>query len=98
MSGIRIFGPQGKQVAALGSLPTGESALTLYDASTGRARAGLGVSAKGDPALVLLDQSGADRAELSLRTDGRPGLALVDGQGKVIAGLPETLPSAGTNQ
>jgi hypothetical protein len=47
----------------------------------------------------LLDQSGADRAELSLRTDGRPGLALVDGQGKVIAGLPEeTQPNAGSNQ
>jgi hypothetical protein len=58
----------------------------------------LGVAAKGEPALVLLDQSGADRAELSLRTDGRPGLALVDGQGKVIAGLPETQSNAGPNQ
>jgi hypothetical protein len=58
----------------------------------------LGVAATGEPALVLLDKGGADRAELSLRTDGRPGLALVDGQGKVIAGLPETQPSTVPNQ
>jgi hypothetical protein len=94
-SGIKIFGSQGREVAALGSLPTGESALTLYDANTGRARAGLGVAAKGEPALVLLDQSGA---ELSLRTDGRSGLALLDGQGKIIAGLPEIPSNAGSNQ
>jgi hypothetical protein len=97
-SGLRIFGRQGKQVAALGSLPTGESSLTLYDANTGRARVGLGVAAKGEPALVLLDQNGADRAELSLRSDGTPGLALLDGKGKIIAGLPEIQTKGGSNQ
>jgi hypothetical protein len=96
-TGLKIFGAQGKQVVTLSSRPDGESALTLYDVNTGKARAGLGVAAKGEPALILLDQSGAERTELSLRTDGRPGLALLDGQGKIIAGLPEIQPGAGTS-
>jgi len=45
-----------------------------------------------------LDQSGAVRTELGLRSDGRPGLALTDGQGKVIAGIPENQSSTGANQ
>jgi hypothetical protein len=96
-SGIRIFGPEGMQRAVFGSLPTGASALALYDANTGLARAGVGIAAKGDPAIVLLDQTGAERVELSLQPDGKPGLALIDGKGKVIAGLPEVQSSIGAN-
>ncbi|HLK84917.1 MAG TPA: hypothetical protein VKT27_00295 [Candidatus Binataceae bacterium] len=97
-AGVRLFGKDGKETAGFGSTPTGESAVTLFDANTGRARIGLGVAAKGEPALILFDQSGADRAELSLRSDGRPGLALANGQGKVIAGLPEVAGNPGSNQ
>ena len=87
-TGIRIFGAEGRERAVFGSLPTGQTTFTLYDANTGLARAGLGIAAKGDPAFILFDQSGAERTELSLRSDGRPGLALTDGQGRIIAGLP----------
>jgi hypothetical protein len=62
--------------------------VTLYDPSTGRARVGLGVSASGEPALVLFDQGGRDRAEMHVTVNGKPGLALADENGKSIAGLP----------
>ncbi|MBV8362053.1 MAG: hypothetical protein JO189_29590 [Deltaproteobacteria bacterium] len=96
-SGIYIFGPEGMEKAGFGSLPTGASALALYDANTGLARAAVGIAAKGDPAVVLLDQTGAERMELSLQPDGNPGLALTDGKGKIIAGLPEIQSSTGAN-
>ena len=85
--GFLLYGADGKVLARLASTPNGESALTLFDKTTGRARAGLGVAATGEPALVLLDQNGRDRAELSLDAKGKPSLALVDEHGKPIAGV-----------
>ncbi len=78
--------PEGKGLARLASTPTRESALTLYETKTGRARAGLGVAATGEPALVLLDHNGRARVELSLTAKATPGLALVDEQGKPVVG------------
>jgi hypothetical protein len=66
-----------------------EASLTLYDPNTGRARAGLGVSSSGQPALVLFDEQGHDRAEFHVGPSGKPGLALADETGKTIAGLPQ---------
>jgi hypothetical protein len=84
---LLLASPEGKGLARLASTPNRESALTLYDTKTGRARAGLGVAATGEPALVLLDHNGRARAELSLTAKGTPGLALVDEQGKPVAGV-----------
>jgi thioredoxin-related protein len=83
-----IFDQDGSQVATISSSSNGEVSMTLYDAKSGLARAGLGLSAKGTPALVLFDQDGKDRAELNLNAEGKPGLALADANGKTIAGLP----------
>ena len=93
---LLLSSPEGKGLARLASTPNRESALTLYDTKTGRARAGLGVAATGEPALVLLDHNGRARAELSLTAKGTPGLALVDEQGKPLAGvakIPEPAPA-----
>ncbi|MBI3799962.1 MAG: hypothetical protein HY268_23680 [Deltaproteobacteria bacterium] len=86
-TGSLLYSPQGKALARLAATPNGESTLTLFDHTTGRARAGLGVAATGEPALALLDQSGRGRAELSLDAQGKPSLALVDERGKPTAGL-----------
>jgi hypothetical protein len=87
-SGIAVFAANGNQVIDLSASGNGEVNLTLYDAKTGLARAGLGLSADGVPALALFDQNGKDRAELHLNASGKPGLALADETGKSIAGLP----------
>jgi len=87
-AGIGIFSADGNEVAALSSSANGEVNLTLYDAKSGLARVGLGLSAEGAPALVLFDQSGKDRAELHVSPKGKPGLALADENGKSVAGLP----------
>ena len=87
--GIAIFGTKGIQLVNLSATPDNQTSLTLYDPSTGRARAGLGVATNGSPALVIFDQNGKDRAELHVRSSGKPGLALADESGKAIAGMPE---------
>jgi hypothetical protein len=87
-AGIAVFAPNGNQVIDLSSSGNGEVNLTLYDAKSGLARAGLGLSADGVPALALFDQNGKDRAELHLDASGKPGLALADENGKSIAGMP----------
>jgi hypothetical protein len=92
-AGIGIFSTDGNQVAELSSAANGEVSLTLYDRKSGLARAGLGLSADGVPALVLFDQNGKDRAELHLNAAGKPGLALADESGKSVSGLPMSNPS-----
>ncbi len=87
-AGIGIYSADGNQVAGLSTSANGEISLTLYDHKSGLARAGLGLSAEGVPALVLFDQNGKDRAELHLNSKGKPGLALADENGKSTAGLP----------
>ncbi len=87
-AGVGIFSAAGNQVLGLSSAANGEVSLTLYDSKSGLARAGLGLSADGTPALALFDQNGKDRAELHLDSSGKPGLALADESGKSIAGLP----------
>ena len=87
-AGLGIFSKDGDQLASLSSSANGEVNLTLYDGKSGLARAGLGLSAEGIPALVLFDQSGKDRAELHLSASGKPGLALADENGKPIYGPP----------
>lgn len=87
-AGIGIYNASGKQVAGLSSQPEGAVSFTLYDPTTGLARAGLGLNAQGVPALVLLDKQGRDRAEFHLLADGDPGLVLADQNGKTIAALP----------
>ncbi len=83
-AGLGIFGKDGDQLASLSSSANGEVNLTLYDHKSGLARAGLGLSGDGVPALVLFDQNGKDRAELHLSASGKPGLALADENGKSI--------------
>jgi hypothetical protein len=97
-AGVGIFSADGNQVAGLTASPSGEVNLTLYGGKTGLARAGLGLSADGNPALALFDQSGKDRAELHLDKSGNPGLALADENGKTIAGLPEQGSAQGSAQ
>ena len=58
-AGIAIYGANGRQLVNLTATADNQSSLTLYDPSTGRARAGLGV-ATGAPALVIFDQNGRD--------------------------------------
>jgi hypothetical protein len=87
-AGILIFSADGNQVAQLSSSVGGEVSLTLYDGKSGLARAGLGLSTNGTPALALFDQNGKDRAELHLDNSGKPGLALADENGKSVSGLP----------
>jgi len=88
-AGLAIFAAGGgRQIAAVSAADNGETGFTLYDPTTGRARAGLGVAADGEPALVLFDQNGKDRAELHIAAHGKPGLALADENGKTIAALP----------
>jgi hypothetical protein len=89
-NGVAIYSGGGRQIALLSVADNNESSLTLYDPTTGKARAGLGVAEDGQPALVLFDQNGKDRAELHVGKRGKPGLALADENGKSIAGLPET--------
>ena len=64
-----------------------------FDPETGLARLGLGVATTGEPALLLLDKGGIDRAEMSLRPDGKPGVAFADDKGKTVAGYPQPAPS-----
>ena len=66
-----------------------QTSLTLWDPKCGRARAGLGASSSGSPALVLFDEAGRDRVEVHVSPNGRPGIALADENGRSIAGLPE---------
>jgi hypothetical protein len=87
-AGLGIFSKDGDQLASFSSLANGEINLTLYDHKSGLARAGLGLSADGVPALVLFDQNGKDRAELHLSASGKPGLALADENGKPVYGPP----------
>jgi hypothetical protein len=86
--GLAIYGTSGRQISGFTVADDDASSVTLYDPTTGRARVGLGVSAKGEPALVLFDQSGRVRAELHVNDKGKPRLALADESGKSIAGLP----------
>jgi hypothetical protein len=89
-NGIAIYGSDGRrQLATLAVAVNDEARLTLYDPTSGRGRAGLGVAADGQPALVLFDQNGKDRVEIHVGPKGRPGIALADESGKSIAGLPE---------
>jgi hypothetical protein len=89
-SGIAVYGSDGRrQVATLAVSANDEARLTLYDPTSGRARAGLGVTADGQPALVMFDQNGKDRVEIHVGPKGHPGIALADENGKSIAGLPE---------
>jgi hypothetical protein len=92
-TGIAIYATNGKQLATLSAAPDNESSLTLYDPDTGRARAGLGLTTGGSPALVMFDENGRDRAELHVRKSGSPGLALADEGGRTIAGMPEREPT-----
>lgn len=88
-NGIAVYGSDGRrQLATLAVSANDEARLTLYDPASGRARAGLGVTADGQPALVLFDQNGKDRVEVHVGPKGRPGIALADENGKTIAGLP----------
>src|SRR5215472_12141342 len=87
-NGIAIYDDAGRQLATLSVAPDNQASLTLYDANSGRARAGLGVAASGEPALVLFDQQGRDRVEIHVAANGNPGIALADANGKSIAGLP----------
>ncbi|MBV8357167.1 MAG: hypothetical protein JO189_04415, partial [Deltaproteobacteria bacterium] len=57
-NGIAIYDKSGRQLATLSVAADNQANLTLYDANSGRARAGLGVSTSGEPALVLFDQQG----------------------------------------
>jgi hypothetical protein len=91
-SGIAIYATGGRQIATLSVSEDNQASLTLYDPKTGKARAGLGASADGSPALVLFDQQGKDRLELHVRPDGKPGIALADENGKRIAGLQKPAP------
>ena len=97
-AGIAINSTNGKQLVNLSAAADNEASLTLYDPDTGRARAGLGLSKSGAPALVLFDENGRDRAELHVRKSGSPGLAFADESGRTIAGIPErgTTTSAST--
>jgi hypothetical protein len=90
-NGIAIYSTGGKQIATLAVDEGNQANLTLYDPKTGMARAGLGTATNGTPALALFDQSGADRAEIHVRTDGKGGLVLIDENNKAVR-LPE--PSA----
>jgi len=88
-NGIAIYSSNGRrQLATLAVSAKDEANLTLYDPASGRARAGLGVSTDGQPALVLFDQNGKDRVEVHVGAKGRPGIALADENGKTVAGLP----------
>jgi hypothetical protein len=87
-NGVAMYGNKGRQMASLTVADDNSSSVTLYDPDTGRARLGLGVTATGEPALVLFDENGHDRAEIHVHADGKPGLALADENGKSIAGLP----------
>jgi hypothetical protein len=87
-SGLALYGDAGRQLASLSVTPDNQANLTLYDAKNGAARVGLGVAATGEPALVLFDQQGHDRAEIHVGANGNPGIALADSNGKSIAGLP----------
>jgi hypothetical protein len=89
-NGVAVYGSKGRQMAAFTVADDNASSITLYDPSSGLARVGLGVSASGEPALVLFDQKGNDRAEMHVTVNGKPGLALADEAGKSIAGLPVT--------
>lgn len=93
-NGIAIYGTSGRQVASLATTEDNSASLTLYDPATGRARAGLGDSSAGLPALALFDQNGKDRVEIHVKPDGAPGVALADESGKSIAGLPQKNASA----
>jgi hypothetical protein len=97
-NGISIYGGNNRQLASLTVAEDNQASLTLYDPTNGRARAGLGVSAKGLPALVLFDENGKDRAEIHVTANGKPGLALADESGKSIAGLPEQAAAAQPQQ
>ena len=92
-AGFAISAPNGTQLASLSAAANNESSLTLYDPDTGRARAGLGLTTGGAPALVMFDENGRDRAELHVRKSGNPGLALADESGRTIAGMPEREPA-----
>ena len=81
-NGTANYGSNGEQLAGLTVAPEDQGSLTLYDPNSGRARAGLGVGAKGSPDLALFDQSGRDRAELHVTANGTPGLALANEGGK----------------
>jgi hypothetical protein len=92
-AGMAIYATNGRQLATLSAAANNETSLALYDPDTGRARAGLGLSTSGAPALVMFDENGRDRAELHVRKSGNPGLALADESGKTIAGMPEREPT-----
>jgi len=92
-AGFAINATNGTQLASLSAAANNESSLTLYDPDTGRARAGLGLTTGGAPALVMFDENGRDRAELHVRKSGNPGLALADESGRTIAGMPEREPT-----
>ncbi len=90
--GLAIYSIGGRQIAGFTVADDNASSITLYDPTNGRARVGLGVSPDGEPALVLFDSAGHDRAEMHVHADGKPGLALADENGKTIAGLPMQQP------
>jgi hypothetical protein len=87
-NGLAIYGSGGRQMAGFTVNNDNQSSVTLYDPANGFARVGLGVASTGEPALVLFDQSGRDRAEMHVTVNGKPGLALADESGKSVAGLP----------
>ena len=92
-AGIAIYATNGRQLVNLSAAADNETSLTLYDPDTGRARAGLGLTTSGAPALVMFDENGRDRAEFHVRKGGTPGLALADESGRTIAGMPERKPT-----
>ncbi len=92
-NGIAIYASTGRQIATLSVASSDEASLTLYDPNNGRARAGLGITTDGSPALVLFDDKGKDRLELHIGAKGTPGIALADETGKTIAGMPEREPT-----
>jgi len=93
-NGVAIYSAGGKQIASLTVADDNQASLTLYDASSGRARAGLGVAKDGSPAIVLFDKNGKDRAEMHVNPSGKAGIALADETGKTVAGLPQRHESA----
>jgi hypothetical protein len=93
-SGIAIYGTNGRQIASLAATEDREREPDAVRSTPARARAGLGDSPVGLPALALFDQNGKDRVEIHIKPDGTSGLALADETGETVAGLPQKNASA----
>jgi hypothetical protein len=88
-AGVAIYSSEGRQLMAMAASDNGDMSITLYDHSSGVARAGLGLAADGSPALVMFDKQGKERAELSLDKNAKPSLLVADAAGRTITALPK---------